>query len=197
MFNPNSTEIQYGLQMACYLVHQYQPGVIQLCVKDTEIAVAAVQRLTWKGTKLVVEQEEVREKIRQTLDLHLDLMDGKIEPDIVLVLFSRKSYTEPPQARQLVLLEKNALSYKSLLYPGQIQDNVMAQTRWFQKKYKLNQRIGLFGPGFLFNWSLSLVTGSRFAPMHFRQGQQALDRLYTSSPLWWTGSMVVLSGNRG
>ncbi|HET8669241.1 MAG TPA: hypothetical protein VFM05_01065 [Candidatus Saccharimonadales bacterium] len=182
--------------MACYLVHHYQPGLVQICVQDPEMAMAAVQRLAWLENGLFVEHEELREKIRQTLGIKLRLLDRKVEPDVALILFSRRAYTEPPQARHLVLLERNALSYKTLLYPGQIQDNVLAHTRWFQQRYKLHQRIGLFGPSFLCYWSLALLSGSRFAPTHFRQGQKALDRLYTISPMWWTGYMVVLSGDR-
>ena len=182
--------------MASCLVHHYRPRVVQLCVKDPEIAVAAVQRLTWKGIGLVVEHEELREKIRQSLGLNLGWVDTKTEPDVTLMLFSRKKYATPPIAGHIVLLDKNALSYKGILYPGQIEDNVVSQVRWLQQKYKLDRRIGLFGPSFLFYWSFSLMAGSQLAPIHFRLGQQALDRVYMSTGVWWTGYIVVLSGAR-
>lgn len=192
-FDPHSIEGQFSLQMASYLAQTYRPQSVHLCTQDPEVAIAAALRLPWARNGLTIDHEESREAVSSALGLRFKSGDD-LEHDVTLVLFSRQRYTVPPKARHLVMVERNALSYKSILYPGQILDDVISQLRWFRRSYRIEQRIGMFGPRFLVNWAISLAAGTRFAATHFLLGQQAMDHLFTTSPLWWIGYLIVLSG---
>jgi len=193
-FNPSTIEAQYSLQMAGYLVHQFQPASVLVCTDDLEIALAAVQRLAWVGDGLFVEHEKIQDYIKKTLGRQVFQINKSQDLDVALVLFSRKQYPRPPIARRLVLVDHNALSYKSLIYPGQVRDHVIAQIGWLRREYALEQHIGLFGPGFIAPWALSTAAGSRSSPVHFLSGQRAMERIFTASPLWWLGYVTILSG---
>lgn len=193
-FNPHSIEGHYSLEMASYLVHRAQPRSVRICTEDIEVAKAAVRRLAWVADGIAVEHEEIAEAISKTLGPRLRVANGA-EPDVALVPFSRQQYAEAPRARRLILIGHNALSYKSLLYPGQIADNVLGQVRWLRRGYQLQDRVGLFGPGFLIRWILSTAAGPRWAHAHFQLGQRAMDRLFTTAH-WWLGYITVLAGTR-
>ena len=192
-FDPHSVEGQFSLQMASFLTHTYRPRSVHLCTQDPEVAIAAALRLPWVRDGLTIDHEESREAIASALGIRLNA-GNQTEPDVSLVLFSRQHYATPPKGHYLIMVERNALSYKSMLYPAQIRDHIIWQIRWFQQSYRIDQRIGMFGPRFLLNWAISLMAGTRFAPTYFGMGQRAMDYLFTTSPVWWTGYLIILAG---
>lgn len=194
-FDPYSLEGHYSLDMACYLLHQRQPRSVRLVTHDAEVVKAAARRLDWVSEPLLVETPQIVAVLMEQLGVP-SVCDAELQADAALVLLPAGLSGLPPIASFIVTVAQNALSYKSLLYPGQIGSNVFALLRWLKQHYLICDKVGLFGPRFVFNWAISQLAGVRWAPEHFRYGQRAIDNLYSSGSLWWLGYLVVVAARQ-
>ena len=189
-------EGHYSLDMACFLLHNQHPTSVRICSDDPEIVKAAVRRLGWVSGKIFVDSAILAEKLGELAQSPVEPYQANSPTDAVLLPFSRTAYSEPPLAPFIVTVSYNALSYKSLLYPGITHDTVVKTLRWLRQAYQIGRKVGLFTPRFLFDWSLSQAAGARQPQIHFRAGQRAVDNLYSSGRFWWTGYILVISAHR-
>jgi hypothetical protein len=194
-FDPYSLEGHYGLDMACYLLHQQQPRSVRIIACDAEVVKAAARRLDWVSEPLLVETPQLASVLIEQLGVR-SVCEAELPADAALVLLPAGLSGLPPMASFIVTVAQNALSYKSLLHPGQVGSNVFALLRWLKQRYIVCEQVGLFGPRFVFNWALSQLAGVRWAPEHFRFGQRAIDNLYSSGSLWWLGYLVVVAARQ-
>lgn len=194
-FNPQALDNHYGLDLACQSVFRLRPSSVRICTPEPALVVAVLRRLGRLGAELFVENDSLANAVAAVLG-ERPQVDASMHADVALVPFARQMYAEPPDARHLVLLGYNALSYKSLLAPGKIRDTLPAQMRWMARRYQISERVGMFTPGFITRWAISAAAGPRIPELHFRAGQQAMDRIYTTGAFWWTGYVTLLSGPR-
>lgn len=195
-FNPYSLESHYSLDMACYLLHREHPATVRICTGDVEIVKAAVRRLGWVTGRITVASPSLAAAVQPISAVAVEPYDSGATSDAILLPFARREYPDPPLASLLVSVTLNALSYKSLLYPGRTSDTVVSFVRWLRSSYHIRDRVGLFAPRFILEWAISQAAGTRYPALHFRCGQRALDHIYATGPLWWTGYILVVSASR-
>ncbi|MCU0495073.1 MAG: hypothetical protein MUD01_26085 [Chloroflexaceae bacterium] len=193
-FNPWAIEAQYGLDMACYLLHQRTPQSVYIGSEDPAIVVAAARRLrSWVNT-FFVQNEAIAAVLATQHGLVVQVSTPAVVPDAACMLFPATLATPPPLAHSLVVVGHNGLSYRSLLYPGTVPHTAPGLMRWVRSRYLLEQRVGLLGPHCMGALAVAQLAGTRLAPLHFRAGQWAMDRVFTHKFFWWTGYVVILAG---
>jgi hypothetical protein len=195
-FDPYSIESHYSLEMASYFLHQERPRTVRICTPDARVAQAAVRRLGWVEGALLVETAEISRTIRDQLGVETKTGESGIQPEAVFIPDFSQTFTPPPPARAAVVVSSNALSYKSLRSPGQVRNHILRTWRWFNRSYRVTAKTGLLGPRFTLLWASSLLAGARLSWLHFYLGQKAMDRLFTTGPTWWLGTVTVLAGRR-
>ncbi|OQY46053.1 MAG: hypothetical protein B6242_08830 [Anaerolineaceae bacterium 4572_78] len=194
-FDPYAIYNHYSLEIACYWLHQKQPQSIRLCTDNADIVIAIARRLMWTK-QLIVETENIVTALQNHLNLKTTLYQPNMVVEAAFVPFSRQMYPIQPIAQWLVVVGENSFSYKSLLYPGQVGDNVFALKSWFEKRYRITDKVSLLEPYSMLRWSIASLAGSRFPSIHFQMGQRALDNIYVRNYLWWSGYIIVMIGEQ-
>lgn len=191
-FNPYSIENHYSLEMACYLLHQQAPGTVGIASNEPLVVQAAIRRLGWVQGELLLTKPELIPITQPLTDVPVALLSDRV-PDAVLMPFSRRFYAQAPETPFLVTITHNAWSYKSLRYPGKTQDNLYQTMRWVKQTHRVQRRVGLFAPRFLYDWALSQAAGTRFPVIHFSRGQQAMAHIYETGPFWRLAYILVIA----
>ena len=184
---------RYGLDYACYWLCRERPLTIRLVTQQPETALAAATRLAWANTTFYVDTKRIATAFKQQFGVKA-IVKPHQKTDAALVLFSRQNNSKPPIAKRVVVMAHNRLSYKTALYPRLDGDQVWNVHQWFKTTCEIDGRAGLFTPGFLLRWAGSLIAGSRRSERHFQLGQQAMDSLINTGPLWWLGYVIILAG---
>jgi hypothetical protein len=195
-FNAYAPENTYSFDLAVQWLYRNHPSSVRICSTEPEIVKAAARRLSWIADGIIVENDAAAAAVEAILGVQPQVFTPGTQTDAALMPFSRHNYATPPEAATVVILAHNAFSYKSLLRPGQIEDQVFSLLRWLRKTHRITGRAGLFTPNFLFYWILSLLAAHRVPTLHFRSGQRALDRILDRHLLWYTGYIVVIAGER-
>jgi hypothetical protein len=188
-------ETHYALEMAAFLVHLRQPASIRICADDPDVVRAVIRRCGW-AAEVVVESPELI-PVAEVCPMPANVIHapGK-KTDAVVIPYTRRHYTQAPPADYAVAIAHNAFSYKSLLRPGQIEDNILSMRRWFKQTHQVEQQIGLLAPGFIARWSLAAAAGPRSPALHFGWGQRAMDRIYAAGVGAWLSYVLILAGGR-
>lgn len=196
-FNPYGIESRYGLDMACYFLSQAKPATVRICSSDPEVVKAVVRRLQHGVPAMLVETPELAEMLQKDFGFDAAAMHPDISVDAAIVPFSRHRYETPPIADAVVVVASNAVSYKSLIHPGRVEDSTRGVLKWLQQSHVVYGRVGLLTPDFILLWTLSLILKKVHSPSYFRLQQRALERVFARGPLWWLGYTVVIAGRSG
>jgi hypothetical protein len=195
-FDPYAIREHYSLDRACQLVQACRPRSVQICTRDLDVTLAVVRRLHALRDGLVVLTPELADAVEERLGIAVGYQAERPDADVAIVPFAIQDYATPPDARFVVAVAENRLSYVSLLRPRQIVGTSVGLHRWLGQTHTLQHSVGMLTPPFIARWALSLAAGTRWPELHFRLGQQALDRIYTTSPLRWVGAVCIASGVR-
>lgn len=189
-------EGHYSLDMACSLIFREKPSEVQICTDQSAFAKAVVRRLQTFVQRIFVTSPEIAAEIQASLGLEVGVKSVGTPTSCAIVAGYTFNNEAIVQADLAVLVFPNALSYKSVLYPGKIQCDSLTLWRQVQPTHFITERIGLFDPRFILLWMVSTVAGSRVSHIHFSFGQKAVDRIYTRGLLWWLSYIVILSARR-
>ena len=193
-FDPYSNESRYGLDYAVFLLHQHRPSSVALYGSDTEAIKAAARRLHGWIDTLFVESDTVAVLLATELGLDAQVYNRNAAVDAALVLFPISLDCEVPQAKTIVTIDKNRYSYTSFRRTSTIEHSVLEIYRWLGPHYRLRRGAGLFSIPCLLALMIAQLLGRRHSKYFFAWEQQAIDRIIETGPLWWLGSLVIISG---
>lgn len=194
-FDPHSIIGTYGFDMAGYLISSRRPRSLYVQTGDIELVRAVARRFVGCLDELLVDDVGLAATIAAEIPLTTRVYDA-VEVEAAVAPFSRRSLAAPPPAQYVVVLIENSFSYKSLLRPGQVPDNILAARRWLQQTHEIQTCVGLLDPVFMGRTALSQLAGHRAPSFHFRVGQQALDNIYVTGPRAWVSYIALLGGTR-
>lgn len=194
-FNPHSLMGQYGFDMAGYMISSQRPRQLYVQTRDIEIVRAVARRFVGSLDELLVEEVGLARIIAEEFRLPTRVYDAS-EIEAAVVPFSRTACATPPPARFVVTLIENSLSYRTLIYPGRVPDNVVAAHNWLRQTHEVQTCVGLLDPVFMARTTVSQLAGHRAPSLHFRMGQRALDNIYVTGVRAWISYIVLLAASR-
>lgn len=190
----NSIEVRYTCDLLAAQLAAFGPQPIRIATKRLDLALALARRLAWQSQPLLVECRTLRDVIHQQLDLEVGLV-GEVHHSLAVFPFSIEEGLRPTGEQTLLVACRNGLSYKNLIYPGAVRSTVFGTIGRLRPAYSMRPICALYPPSFIGHWLLALLLGKLSAPLHFRLGQQALDRLIDWGPLWPLSYIVLLAGD--
>jgi hypothetical protein len=194
-FNPYSNELRYTLDLMVYALQAAEPRSLRIASGAEETVKAVVRRLGVPQIPVVVQTPQLRAKVRDSLGVHMGVFDSSAEPaDAALFPFSLDEQLRPVGERFVVVACENALSYKPLLYPGQVRGTVFRQMELLRPGYDVEPVGGLYAPGFIALWSLAALARRLDSAWYFRLQDCAMRRLIDRGPLWRVSYLVVFAG---
>lgn len=194
-FDPHGIIGQYGFDLAGYLASRQKPRRLYLQTTDPQIARAVARRFLGSLNEMLVDQEELARMIHDEYQIPANIYDHT-DVETAIIPFSRKNRPTPPPADHVVAIAENSLSYKFVLYPGGVPDNVIPVRKWLKQTHNIQQVWGVLDPVFIGRLAIAQAAGHRIPTLHFRVGQQALDNIYVSGPRAWLSYIVILSASR-
>jgi hypothetical protein len=192
--NPYSTEIRYMLDLMGYMLHKQKPRSVRIGSASIEMVKAVVRRLAGDDYRLLVDTQDLRAAVRSTLDIEVEVAGTEIAEAALLPL-SLES-TSLPRERIIVAAVHNALSYKSLLYPGTIRTTALGTLGQVRRQYHVDRVVGIYPPRFIALLALAHVARRRSAAAFFRLSDLAMQYLYDFGPMWRLSYVVAFTGQR-
>ncbi len=193
--DPRSTEIRYTLDLMAYYLQAMRPRRVRIASRSGEIVKAVVRRLGGMEVSLLVETPGMQALIRDSLGLELRVFEpGTGSADVALFPFSLEEGLRPAGEPAIVVASRNALSYKSLLYPGKVRKTVWGEMAKLRPDYKLEPVCGLYPPQFVLLWALAKGVERLDSAWYFRLEDRAMRRLVEFGPLWRLSYIVLLVG---
>jgi hypothetical protein len=192
--NPYSTEIRYALDFMGYLLHTKQPRSLRISSDSVEMVKAVVRRLGMDGYRLFVDSQEICTAVQPSLDIEVAVA-GDEPAEAAFFPFSLNG-TGLPQERMIVAAVHNAISYKSLLYPGTVRTTAFGTLARVKRHYRVEQVIGMYPPRFIALLALAHLAGRRSSSAYFRLSDLAMQYLYDFGPMWRFSYVVIFAGCR-
>lgn len=192
--NPYSTEIRYTLDLMGYMLHKQKPRSVRIGSASIEMVKAIVRRLVGSDYRLFVDTQELRTAVRAALGIEVEVAGTEIAEAALLPLSFEG--TSLPRERMIVAAVHNALSYKSLLYPGTVRTTALSTLAQVRRQYHVEQVVGIYPPRFIALLALAHIARWRSAATFFRLSDVAMRHLYDFGPMWRLSYVVAFSGYR-
>jgi hypothetical protein len=162
--------------------------------KDLEIARAIARRFVGNLDEMLVDENRMAQILYEDYHINTNVYDQS-DVDGVLIPFSRTDkLLPPPRAKHVVVIAENKLSYKSILYPGKVADNVISIRNWLKQTHTIQESWGLFDPVFIGRIIISQLASHRIPAIHFKFSQSALDFIYVKGLRALLSYIVVIHG---
>ena len=193
--DPYSTEVRYSLDLMAMYAQAAQPRRARIASRSKEIVRAFVRRLAFAGIELTVDGSEVQADVREAFGVETALSDSGIdEADVALFPFSLEEGVELRGEPRLVVACRNALSYKSLLYPGKVRQTAHRQVAELRPEYRLSPVAYLYPPRFVFWWALAKAVERLDSSWYFMLEDRAMRRLVGRGLAWHLSYVVLFHG---
>jgi hypothetical protein len=195
--DPYSLEVHYTLDLMAYCLAGRNPKSVRVASHSTEIVKALVRRLCYGGMKILVETPEIQEIVRNTIGVETDLSEQEFQAaEVGLFPFSLEKGLEPAGEMAIVAACHNALSYKSLLDPRNLNRPLFRDLAKLRTVYFVTPFAGLFSPRFVLRWLAAKAVERVDSSRYFHLEDQAMRQLIEFGPLWRMSYVVIVNGQR-
>ena len=192
--DPYSIEIRYTLDYMGYLLDQKQPRSVRIYSDSVEMVKAVVRRLAADGRELLVANTGLKAAVETSLAVPVRVAGS--EPAEAAFAPLALPATALPREPIIVASMRNALSYKSLLYPGTIRAAAITTLGRVKQQYAIEQVVGLYPPRFVAMLGLAHLLGRRNPATYFHLSDRAMQHIYSTGPMWGLSYVVIFAGQR-
>jgi hypothetical protein len=202
-FDPHATEERYTLDYLCFLAARSAPASILVHTEHpdpAEVTKAVARRLAPAGAALRTTSRRAAEAVRQDLGLSIDVADSSdADAPLAAGVCPWIAGRPPPAVAAAPLLVgclRNALSYRSLRYPGSERGAALAWLRRLESTHHVRARVGFLPP-----MCVALLAAARLARLrHPRYSylleDYAMARIFTRGPAWAASYVVIFAADR-
>jgi hypothetical protein len=194
--NPYSTEVRYSLDLMGQLLQAQKPHSVRIYSDSAEMVKAVVRRVAFDDYRLFVNTPALREAVQASLGLEVDIAVAGAEPAEAALFPLSPPGASLPRERILVAAVRNALSYKSLLYPGTVRTTAFGTLARVRRHYQIEQVVGMYPPRFIALLARAHLARRRSASEYFRLSDRAMQYLYEFGPMWRLSYVVIFAGHR-
>jgi hypothetical protein len=161
---------------------------------STEMVKAVVRRLAAAGPRLFLSTQAMRAVVQESLGLDVEVAGPEpAEAAFCPLVIDRNSLTSE---RIIVGALHNAISYKSLMYPGAVRTAAPGMLTRVRRHYQVEQVVGLYPPRMILLLALAHLARRWSSPAYFRLSDRSMQYLYEFGPMWRFSYIVVFSGHR-
>ncbi len=192
--NPYATEVRYMLDCMGYLLHQQQPRSVCIYSDSEEMVKATVRRIVHDGYWIAVGTDRMRDAVRAALGVEVAVR-GTEPLDAALVPWSFET-ARMPREESVVGAVLNAVSYKSLLYPGSVRSTAAGTLARIRRRYHVDRVVGMYPPRFIALLGLAQLALRRSQAAYFRLSDLAMQHIYETGPMWRLSYVVIFAGRR-
>jgi hypothetical protein len=197
--DPYSNEIRHTLDLMMTWLQKAQPQRVRVLSHSSEMVKAVIRRIPPDQQMTVyVERADIQAAVAETLgrDTRVVASDGLSADVALLPLPTSEKHTALAGEQMVIAAYYNALSYKSLLYPGSVPASIFAQLAQLRAAYRVEAVAGLYPPRFIVWWTLTCLLARLDSARYFRTGDYAMRHLIEFGPWWRFCYVVVAIGHR-
>ena len=168
---------------------------VRIATESPALALGAVRRLAVDDYRITVDSEEIQRAVASALGVHVAVAENALA-EAAFCPFSVDPSRLPAEST-IVGATRNALSYRSLRYPGSVRSLAVGTLRSLRRqRYSIDGVIGLYPPAFV-----ALLAASRMAAMRddaraIELADVAMRHLIEHGPMWRLCYVVTFVGRR-
>ncbi len=192
--DPHTLEFRATLDVMGMLLGRASVTSVRIATDSPPWAIGAVRRLAVDDYRITVDSEEIQRTVAAALGIHVGLADGALA-DAAFCPFSVDPNRLPPEST-IVGAARNALSYRSLRYPGSVRSLAVRTVRSLRRQRSLDGVIGLYPPAFVAYLAASRIAAMRNDARAIELADVAMRHFIEHGPTWRLCYVVAFAGSR-
>lgn len=192
--DPFAIEFRATLDVMGMLLARAHVASVRIATDSPAFAIGAVRRLAVDDYRITVDSEEIQQIVAGALGIHVGVANAEIA-DAAFCPFSVDTKRLPAEST-IVGATRNALSYRSVRYPGSVRSVAVKTIRTLRRQRTLDGVIGLYPPRFVALLAASRAAAIRDEARSLELADVAMPYLVERGPMWRLCYVVAFAVSR-
>ena len=192
--DPFTIEFRATLDVMGLLLARARVTSVRIATDSAPFAIGAVRRLAVDDYRISVDSEEIRRSVAEALGIYVQVADSEVA-DAAFCPFSVGTKRLPAEPT-IVGATRNALSYRSLRYPGSVRTVAVRTIRNVRRQRSLDGVVGLYPPAFVALLAASRAAAIRDEARSLELADVAMRYFVEQGPMWRLCYVVAFAASR-
>jgi hypothetical protein len=193
-FDPLIIEFRATLDVMGLLLARAAVTSVRIATDSPPVAIGAVRRLAVDDYRIIVDSEEIQRKVAEALGIDVQVANGEIA-DAAFCPFSVDPNRLPAEST-IVGATRNALSYRSVRYPGSIRSVAVRTIGSVRRQRSIDGVVGLYPPAFVALLAASRAAAIRDEARSLQLADVAMRYFIERGPMWRLCYVVAFAASR-